>query len=140
MSELTIPAAVWAHRVDGVPLVAGIVEGGRRCDYCIDEFGPGKRCQKCGTSRLGWTACPPADLVALRDARCETCNREPGLSGVVRLDPDGFDRCPNPGCVDGRLLHQIQIEGGGSVFGLIDLRPADDGRWEVVVTPREVNR
>lgn len=55
--RLTIPAAVWACKVDGVPLVAGIVDGERRT-------GAGGQ-----TVSVTERTHPPGELVALRDAR-----------------------------------------------------------------------
>lgn len=117
-SDLTISSAVWECRVDGVPLVAGIAEaeryvrfsdlGGRGYSVTFDEPGP------------------PADLVALRDARCETC----WTLSVVMENPDDLHYSdelgaftvdgdirtkPCPDCVDGRPLVNVRVPCDGSM-------------------------
>ena len=105
-TELTIPAAVWAHRVEGVPLVAAIVEG-ERCPGLTVQGGVshkwcGEGLEPCNSGKR-----PPADLVALRDARCETC----GGDGEITLDDDVTARVVDcPDCIDGRLLHDVRVE------------------------------
>lgn len=98
-AALTIPAAVAEHRVDGVPFVAAIVESDyceRHCECPRCEPGAKDRCQWCGPDGYG----PPADLVALRDARCWWCHGRPAKRHL----------CPNDRCVDGRLLHDVRVE------------------------------
>ena len=93
-SDLTISSAVWACKQPGVPLVAGIVEGGGPCDHkylCCEEIG----CH--GPNQ------PPADLVALRDAQCGTC----GGSGIDPTPP-WTDACPT--CDNERPLVDVRVE------------------------------
>lgn len=97
--NLTIPAAVWACKVDGVPLVAGVVEGECPIGCAYDGTGRGKHGMFCSAAGSK----PPVDLVALRDARCESPD-----GYVENWDTGELGKCPR--CVDGRLLVDVRVE------------------------------
>lgn len=101
--SMTVPADVWRHHTDG-PLVAAIVEGEHvHTPTCL--WGTGR--PTTDDCRCKGRIVPPLWLVALRDARCETCNG----TGSTRpgFDYSG-DPCPNDRCHDGRLLHDVRVE------------------------------
>lgn len=105
-NNLTITAAVWAHRVDGVPLVAGIVEG-VLVHPESPSFGPRGALPEFDEPEMR----PPADLVALRDARCETCAHAYIKGTLLDFDTKKIrGRKPCPDCVDGRPLVDVRVE------------------------------
>lgn len=98
-ANLTVPADVWACQQPGVPLVAAIVEG---VDVLIKDDG--------GIHTTLPSAQMPAWLVALRDARCETCGGRGRVKGMNHGPADLQFSCPNPRCHAGRLLHDVRVE------------------------------
>lgn len=103
--EFTISQKVLAYKVDGVPLVAGIVEGDACSSwcgsFCVEDETDGRSC------RCDQPVSPPADLVALS---------KPWDGQIVLAGDKEFAVTGNPDnnglteLHDGRLMVDVQVE------------------------------
>ena len=117
MSDLILPAAIGELLVPGTPVVAAIVEG-EPCPGSSTSCPPFTRAM----CRYSGNPHPPAWLVALRDARCETCRDEdgdpdPDCPPGYTLELESGCKCMGcweclkcPDCHDGRLPHDVRVE------------------------------